>query len=125
MRLPCGSLLLKTVELAAHFYPFVTYCYLGLDVSLQVLLNRPNFFNTCELWRTSKEKAGLLKDVYDGKIWKEFQCFNGEPFLSETGNYALMLNIDFFQPYKYIQYSLGAIYMTVLNLPRGIRNKLS
>ena len=34
-----------------------------------------------------------------------------------------MLNIDFFQPYKHVQYSLGAIYLTVLNLPRGIRNK--
>ena len=31
--------------------------------------------------------------------------------------------MDFFQPYKHVQYSLGAIYLTILNLPRGIRNK--
>lgn len=40
MRSPCGSLLLKTVELAGgrtHFYPFMTYCYLNVDVSLQML----------------------------------------------------------------------------------------
>ena len=34
-----------------------------------------------------------------------------------------MLNIDFFQPYKHVQYSLGAIYLTFLNLPRRLRNK--
>lgn len=126
MRLLCGSLLLKTVELAGgrtQFYPFMTYCYLGVDVHLQMLLNRSDFFSNCELWRKRKEEAGILSDVYDGQVWKDFQNFNNEPFLSEPGNYALMLNLDFFQPYKYIQYSLGAIYMTVLNLPRGIRNK--
>ena len=34
-----------------------------------------------------------------------------------------MLNMDFFQPYKHVQYSVGAIYLTILNLPRGMRNK--
>ena len=101
----------------------MTYCYLGVDVNLQIFLNRPNFFSSCELWRTRKEEAGILSDVYDGQVWKNFQNYNDNPFLSEPGNYALMLNLDFFQPYKYIQYSLGAIYMTVLNLPCGIRNK--
>ena len=50
-------------------------------------------------------------------------CDEGFPFLSEPGNYALMLNMDFFQPYKHIQYSVGAIYVTILNLPRAIRIK--
>lgn len=38
MRNPCGTLLLKTVELSTgrtYFYPFLTYCYLNIDVSLQ------------------------------------------------------------------------------------------
>ena len=34
-----------------------------------------------------------------------------------------MLNVDFFQPYKHLPYSLGAIYLTILNLRRGIRSK--
>lgn len=126
MRKPCGSLLLKTVELAGghtYFYPFMTYCYLNLDISLQMLLNKPGFYNNCELWRERRTEVGMLCDVYDGEIWKNFQCFNNKPFLAESGNYALMMNFDFFQPYKHIQYSLGAIYVTVLNLPRGIRNK--
>lgn len=32
-----------------------------------------------------------------------------------------MLNIDWFQPFKYTNYSVGAIYMTILNLPRHLR----
>ena len=51
------------------------------------------------------------------------QNYEGQPFLSEPGNFALMLNMDFFHPYKHVEYSLGAIYLTILNLPRGTRNK--
>ena len=61
--------------------------------------------------------------MYDGKIWKDFQSFGGQSFLSEAGNLALMLNTDFFQPFKHVTYSLGAIYLTLMNLPRSIRNK--
>ena len=64
-----------------------------------------------------------MRDMYDGTIWSIFQSVNGQPFLSEPGNYALMPNIDFFQPYKHVQYSLGAVYPTVLNIPRAVRNK--
>ena len=64
-----------------------------------------------------------MQDVYDGQVWNDFQFYNNQPFLSEPGNYGLMLNMDFFQPYKQIQYSLGAMYLTVLNLPRKLRNK--
>lgn len=42
MRTPCGALLLKTVELAngkRHLYPFLTYCYVSLELSIQSLLN--------------------------------------------------------------------------------------
>ena len=48
---------------------------------------------------------------------------NGSDFLSQPNSYGVMLNVDFFQPYKHIQYSLGAIYLTVLNLPRDMRHK--
>lgn len=35
-----------------------------------------------------------------------------------------MLNCDWFQPYKHLQYSVGAVYLTVLNLPGSMRNKI-
>lgn len=36
---------------------------------------------------------------------------------------ALMMNIDWYQPYKFSEYSVGVIYMVVLNLPREERFK--
>lgn len=35
---------------------------------------------------------------------------------------AFSLNIDWFQPYKLTQSSVGVIYLTILNLPRFVRN---
>ena len=32
-----------------------------------------------------------------------------------------MINIDWFQPYKHVQYSVGAIYLIVLNLSCNLR----
>ena len=61
--------------------------------------------------------------MYDGNVWKEFQSYRDSPFLSEEGNLAVMMNFDFFQPYKHIQYSMGAVYVTILNLPHAIRSK--
>ena len=33
------------------------------------------------------------------------------------------MNIDWFQPFKHIQYSVGVIYLTLMNLPRHLRYK--
>ena len=44
--------------------------------------------------------------------------YDGRPFLSQEHNYAFMINIDWFQPYKHLTYSVGAIYLSVFNLPR-------
>lgn len=126
MREPCGTLLLRTVELTTGrkvLYPFMTYCYLGLEVSMQTFLNRNGFLDCCEEWRNRAVTPGVLADVYDGQLWKDFQIYNGQPFLSQPFNFALMMNVDFFQPYKHVPYSVGAIYCVVMNLPRNIRYK--
>ena len=69
-------------------------------------------------------KEGLLADVYDGNLWKEFQSINGTPFVKKPRNYAFMLNFDFFQPMKHRKdYSVGVFYLAVLNLPRAERFK--
>jgi hypothetical protein len=59
--------------------------------------------------------------VYDGKIWEEFQMYNGNPFLSLPHNFAFQLNIDWFQPFKHTQNSEGVIYLSIMNLPRQER----
>ena len=34
-----------------------------------------------------------------------------------------MLNIDWLKPYKHVLYSIGAIYLSIMNLPRQLRFK--
>jgi len=64
-----------------------------------------------------------LSDAYDGSIWKDFLIKDHSPFLSECNNYGLLLNIDWLQPYKHTEYSVGVIYLVILNLPHSIRFK--
>lgn len=126
MRAPCGELLLKTVEMASknvYLYPVMTYCYLGLEYSIQQLLRRPVFLEKCQHWVSRHSIPNTMPDVYDGQVWKDFLDYDGEPFLRDHATLGLMMNMDFFQPFKHVNYSLGAIYLTVLNLPRAVRNK--
>ena len=50
--------------------------------------------------------------------------YDGNSFLNGDHVYAFMINIDWFQPYKHSIYSVGAIYLSVFNLPRQSRYKL-
>ena len=34
---------------------------------------------------------------------------------------GFMLNVDWFNPFKHGNYSMGAIYLSILNLPRQLR----
>jgi hypothetical protein len=45
----------------------------------------------------------------------------GKPFFAAPYNYAFMLNVDWFQPFKHSIYSVGAIYLAFMNLPRELR----
>ena len=56
-------------------------------------------------------------------IFGEFMSYNGRDFLSKPHNLAFTMNFDFFQPYKHVSYSVGAMYLTVNNVPRSIRYK--
>lgn len=66
----------------------------------------------------------LLTDIYSGKLWKDFIKYDGKDFLNLPRNYGLMLNFDFFQPMKHRKdYSVGVLYLVILNLPRSERFK--
>ena len=45
-------------------------------------------------------------------------------YITKVKNLGLIINFDFFQPFDHLTYSLGAIYMCVLNLPRESRYKV-
>ena len=65
---------------------------------------------------------GTYADVYDGAIWQE--RYQGNHSIAAPPNLSLMMNIDWFNPYEETQYSVGAIYLVVQNLPRYERFKL-
>ncbi|XP_057315816.1 uncharacterized protein LOC130656891 [Hydractinia symbiolongicarpus] len=103
--------------------PFKSYCYRSIQKSLEVLTNREGFETDCEKWRNLKSYPDTYSDIFDGEIWKKFSR-TGEWYFSEPRHYAVMLNIDWFQPFKHLSsYSIGGIYLVVLNLPRVERFK--
>ena len=125
-RIACQSRLLAEVTLksgSVKFYPRKYYCFKPIPESLARFASRKGFLNNCELWRLRKVPLYTMCDIYDGQIWKDYQYIGGLPFLATPHNLALMLNIDWFRPYKHTPYSVGVIYMVITNLPRSIRFK--
>jgi hypothetical protein len=65
---------------------------------------------------------GKMSDLWDSPQWKEFRIAPSEPpFLSQVGNLAFSLFIDWYNPYTNKiagkKVSLGVIQMACLNLP--------
>ena len=124
-RKPCGHNLLKEVitKTDRKFYPLKSYCYYPIVKSLSAILNRQNLIEQCEHWRARAIPNNTLADIYDGRVWQQFLTYKGRPFLSDPHNIGLMLNCDWFQPFNLTNYSVGVLYMVILNLPRTIRFK--
>lgn len=82
MRKKCKEPLLKDVgeDVASKFVPFKTYCYKSLKSSLETFVNREDFEDKCERWRSRQTQQNILHDVYDANIWKD--C-NGRNFFSQ------------------------------------------
>ena len=106
----------------AKLYPHMVYCFSSLTVSIQNLVLRSGFVEYCESTRKLVASSSLT-DLYDGNIWKQFQNVDGQAFLSLPNNYGLLLNVDWFKPFEHSVYSVGVIFLVVLNLPRSIRFK--
>ena len=123
-RSPCNTPLLKQVMTSSgskKLYPFKTYCYYSVLDGLKKLLLRPGISKL--LSKSTRVNRHELHDVSDGRIWNEFKFDDGNLFFDDPNNYGLMLNCDWFQPFKHFTYSVGVIYFVLLNLPRAVRFK--
>lgn len=128
-RQPCGALLLKKVKTRGkrmELVPRKTFPYQSLHSAITTMVSNPQFLEKCELWRKRSQAipSDLLADVYDGDVWKNFNTEEYGTFLRFPGNLLLSLNVDWFQPFTHTQYSVGAMYLVVLNLPREERYRL-
>lgn len=76
----------------------------------------------CNAWHKDKSTSDFLSDITDGRIWKEvvaaLSCGT-----NPTNVLGLLVNVDWFQPYKHVAYSIGVIYAVIVNLPRNYRYK--
>lgn len=97
-------------------------CYHPIINALQQLLLREEFVNLCESTRTAYN-ADCLSDVFHGRVWRNFLEIDGRKFLSLPFTYGVTINIDWFEPFKHYTYSVGVIYLVVMNLPRSVRYK--
>ena len=119
-RRQCGQLMLKSVHLPSGktvLYPFKIYCYRSIQSYLEHFLLRTGFIENCDHWKNRKS-TGMLQDVYDGRIWQQFM-----QVLTTSTCLALMLNVDWFQPYTHTCCSVGVVFLTIMNLPRSLRYK--
>lgn len=120
MRMKCDEILLKTVRTASGKrlnLPIKVFCYQSIIASIRNLMQQPRMFQLLNHWKARSIPHSVLCDVYDGAVWKSFLSTDNQDMLT----LAFLINVDWFQPYKHVAYSVGAIYLTILNLPRQIR----
>lgn len=98
----CKTPLLRcvvTCKGTTKYYPIRVYPYCSLISTLRCMLLRPGFLDLCEEWCSSFDNS-VMDDIFAGKIWKDFQVFEGTPFLATKYNLAFMINIDWFSALK-------------------------
>ena len=123
-RQQCNAILLHSVQKKQKllFKPRKVYYYFGIKRALPILLSRPNFISICNAWHKDKNTKDFLSDITDGRIWKEV-CAALSCGTNPTNVLGLLVNVDWFQPYKHVAYSIGVIYAVIINLPRNYRYK--
>ncbi|XP_048590351.1 uncharacterized protein LOC116609390 [Nematostella vectensis] len=122
-RRECGTVLMKTMRSKSgslFLHPKLLYCYNKVSKSLRDLVTKPGFLQKCEELPRQQE---CMADVYHGDVLNGFADDDGTKFLSKPGKLGLMLNVDWFQPYKHTTYSCDVMYLVVMNLPRHERFK--
>ena len=111
----------KTTSGKETFRPMKLLCYKSIVQSIAEMMQKPGILDLLNYWKLCSIPNGVLTDIYDGVVRKSFVTINGEDFLQSRYGIGLLLSVDWFQPYKHVQYSVGAIYLVVLNLPRSLR----
>lgn len=117
---------LYTVSKKNVYSPAAIYMYNSIVSTLRKFYLRDNFAAMVKAWKT----RGLnddknLYDVYDGEVWKNFKIDENDevPFVDQSdNNLMLSIGVDWYQNYTYSVHSTGAIYLTILNLPKEMRD---
>lgn len=121
----CGNALYDTTK-TGKLNPKRTYVYNSMITTLKQFMCREGFMDSLTSWKKRKlQKPGFMFDVTDGDVWNSFRLDPAaeKPFVEESDtNLVFSLNADWYQPFSNSVYSVGAVYLTILNLDRKIRN---
>jgi hypothetical protein len=82
----CGSPLLKrSTPKSTTWTPVLTYPCVDVETALSSIVCRPGMDVLLDHWKKRSLPKGTYGDLYEGKMWRDFQTWNGQPFLSESG----------------------------------------
>lgn len=102
----CNEKLLEFVKnppQKIELIPFKKYC--STHWNNEKKLSRKEFEVKCELRRQRHVSKDTMCDVYDKKIWKDFNDAKKIDFFTKPRKYGLMVNLDWFCPYQHIKNS--------------------
>ena len=122
----CDNILMKRIKVGgkSKLVPRKTYVYHSIIQALKRLVCMEGFLKKCDHWRNRANIPNdTYTDVYEGQVWKELHSIHDRPFLSQSNNLCLMMNVDWFNPFDETPYSAGVIYFVIQNLPRNERFK--
>ena len=74
----------------------------------------PGFGSACEQWQSRCRTEGVIEDVYDGNILKEFQICGDRPFLSDPFAFGLTMTGS---------NDTNTLVGAIMNLPHNLRYK--
>lgn len=101
--------------------PKGVFCLRPVTSYMRDFVLQNDFIERCNAWRTRTIRDGYMADIYDGRLWVEQR----NDYLASPYNLYGLINIDWFSPYKHTPWSVGAVYIIILNLPRAERYKES
>ena len=94
-----------------------------MSASIEKLFLWPGFKAKIKEWSSRTCVENSFFDVFDGDMWRQFPTRNSSIFVDQHRSLLLSLNIDWFGPFTNSTYSIGAMYLTINNLPRSERFK--
>ena len=99
-RSACGATLMKKVKYGAAYklVPVKMFLYNSVIEALKGIIRRNGFLQQCNAWKEYAQSGGMLSDIMDGRVWKQFRFYNNRPFLDAPNNLCFALNIDWFNP---------------------------
>ena len=118
------SPLLKAVKTSSHnsvYTPIKLFYYCSIVKSICEYVQQVEYVSLFNKWKERIISTLILADIYDGEIWMTLKNLEGEKLFPDKYSLGLLLNVDCFNSFKHVEYSVGAMYLAIPNFPRQLR----